>query len=285
LKNQTIGDFLQRLRELGWVEGRNVAIEYRWAEGRNERYAEIAAELVTLNVDVILTLGTAAVFAAKRATSVIPIVFTAAGDPVGTGLVASLARPGGNVTGLSTQQTDLATKRLELLREVVPGLRRLAIIANTDSAGAVLDMRVVRTTAESLGLEAVPIEIKKAEDIAPAFNALAGRAEALYVVLDPLMNTNRTRINESALVAGLPTVHSVRDYVEAGGLLSFGPNRFATHRRAADIVDKILRGAKPADIPVEQPTKFELVINLITAKTLGLTIPEQLLATADELIQ
>ena len=269
-ESQWAAAFVQRLRELGWIEGRTVAIEYRWAEGRSERFAEIAAEFVRLKVDVIVTAGTAAVLAAKQATSVIPIVFAAAGDPVGTGLVASLARPGGNVTGLSIQATDLAGKRLELLREVVPGLRRLAIMANVGYPAAVLEMGEVQAAARTLGLEVATLEIRRAEDIAPAFEALKGRADALYVCADPLVTTNRIRINTLALGARLPTMHGVREYVEAGGLMSYGPNFPDLFRRAADYVDKILRGAKPADIPVEQPTKFDLVINLTTAKALGL---------------
>ena len=270
--------FVQRLRELGWIEGRTVAIEYRWAEGRSERYAEIAAEFVRLKVDVIVTYGSRSRLAAKQATSVIPIVFTMAADPVGAGLVASLARPGGNVTGLSIQLADLAGKRLELLREVVPGLRRLAIMANVGYPAAVLEMGEVQAAARTLGLEVVTFEIRRAEDIAPAFEALKGRAEALYVRADPLMFANRIRINTLALAARLPTMYGIREYVEAGGLMSYGPNFPDLFRRAADYVDKILRGAKPADLPVEQPTKFDLVINLTTAKALGLTIPPSLLA-------
>ena len=284
-QSQWVAAFVQRLRELGWIEGRTVAIEYRWAEGRSERFAEIAAEFVRLKVDVIVTAGTAAVVAAKQATSVIPIVFAAAGDPVGTGLVASLARPGGNVTGLSIQATDLAGKRLELLREVVPGLRRLAIMANVGNPAAVLEMGEVQAAARTLGLEVVTLEIRRAEDIAPAFEALKGRADALYVVGDPLVNTNRVRINTLALAARLPTMYGSREYVEAGGLMSYGANFPDLFRRAADYVDKILRGAKPADIPVEQPTKFDLVINLTTAKALGLDVPPTLLARADEVIE
>jgi putative tryptophan/tyrosine transport system substrate-binding protein len=274
----------QRLRELGWIEGRTIAIEYRWAEGRNERFAEIAAEFVRLKVDVIVTAGTALVVAAKQATSVIPIVFAAAGDPVGTGLVASLARPGGNVTGLSVQQTDAAAKRLELLREVVPGLRRLAILANVASPAVVLDMREVQATAGTLGLEVTTSEIRQGEDIAPAFEALKSRADALYVCIDPLVSTHRIRINTLALAARLPTMHGSREFVEAAGLISYGTNIPDLFRRAAGYVDKIRRGAKPADIPVEQPTKFDLIINLTTANALGLEIPDKLLALADEVI-
>jgi len=276
--------FVERLRELGWIEGRTVAIEYRWAEGRSERFAEIAAEFVRLKVDVIVTAG-AAVAAAKQATSVIPIVFAVASGPVGSGLVASLARPGGNVTGLSLQFTDLAGKRVELLREVVPGLRRLAIMANVGYAAAVLEMGEVQATARMLGLEATTLEIRRAADIAPAFEALKGRADALYVCGDPLATTNRVRINTLALGARLPTMLPVREYAEAGGLMSYGASFTGLFRRAADFVDKILRGAKPADIPVEQPSKFDLVINLTTAKALGLTIPESFLLRADEVIE
>ena len=225
------------------------------------------------------------VLAAKQATSVIPIVFTATGEPVGSGLVASLARPGGNITGLSLQQADLAGKRLELLREVVPDLRGLAIMANVGTPGAVLDMREVQATALSLGLEVITLEIRRGEDIVPAFEVLKGRAQALYVCGDPLVTTNRVRINTLALAARLPMMHSVREYVEAGGLMSYGPNFPDLWRRAADYVDKILRGAKPGAIPVEQPTKFDLVINLTTAKALGLEMPTTVLARADEVIE
>jgi putative ABC transport system substrate-binding protein len=284
-ESQRLAAFVQRLRELGWIEGRNVTIEIRWAEGRTERFARIAAELVRLKVDVILTHNTPTVLAAKQATSVIPIVFAAAGDPVGTGVVASLARPGGNVTGLSTQSGDLGAKRLELLREIVPGLRRLAIMANVGAPNAVLEMDEVQAAAHTLGLEVAAPEIHRAEDIAPAFEALKGRADALYVCVDPLINSNRVRINTRAVAARLPTMHGFREHVEAGGLMSYGANYSDLFRRAADYVDKILRGAKPGDIPVEQPTKFDLVINLTTAKALGLTIPESFLLRADEVIE
>jgi putative ABC transport system substrate-binding protein len=275
--------FTQRLRELGWIEGRTIAIEYRWAEGRSERFAEIAAEFVRLKVDVIITGGSAAV-AAKQATSVVPIVFVL-GEPVGTGLVATLARPGGNVTGLSNQQTDLPGKRLELLREVLPSLRQLAIMANVDYPEAVLEMRDVQAISKTLGLEVATVEIRRAEDISPAFEALKGRADALYVITDALVSTNRIRINTFALAARLPTMHGVREYVEAGGLMSYGADYSDLFRRAGDYVDKILRGAKPADIPVEQPTKFDLVVNLITAEALGLTVSPSLLARADKVIE
>ena len=282
---QWVAAFVQRLRELGWIEGRTIAIEYRWAEGRTERTGEIAAEFVRRKVDVIVTSGTAVVVAAKRATSVIPIVFAAAGDPVGTGLIASLARPGGNVTGLSIQQTDVAAKRLELLREVVPGLRRLAILANVGGPAVVLDIREVQAAARTLGLEVITLEIRRGEDIALAFEALKGRAGAIYVANDPLVDTHRIRINTLALAARLPTMYGSREHVEAGGLMSYGTNFSDLFRRAAEFVDKILRGAKPSDMPVEQPTKFELVINLKTAKDLGLAIPQSVLARTDSVIQ
>jgi putative ABC transport system substrate-binding protein len=277
--------FVQRMREHGWIEDRTVAIEYRWAEGRGERFAEIATEFVRLKVDVIVTAGTEAVIAVKKATSVIPIVFGTAGDPVATGLVASLARPGGNVTGLSNQSADIAGKRLELLQAVVPSLRQLAIMANIASSIGVLEMREVQAAAQTLGLEVATLEIRRAEEIAPAIEALKGGADALYVVTEPLVNTNRVQINTLALGGRLPTLHGQKPYVEAGGLMSYGANIPDLFRRAADYVDKILRGTKPADIPVEQPTKFDLVINLKTAKALGLNIPPTLLALADEVIE
>jgi putative ABC transport system substrate-binding protein len=284
-QSQWTAAFVHRLHELGWTEGRNVGIEYRWAEGRSEHFGQFAAEFVRLKVAVILTHNTPLVVAAKRATSVIPIVFATAADPVGTGLVASLARPGGNVTGLSSQSPDLAGKQIELLREVVPGLRRLAMLGDPDNPYVALQVREVQAAARAFGLEAALFEIRRAEDITTAFDRLKGRAEALYVLADPVLFANRLRINTLALGARLPTMHGVREYVEASGLLSYGPNWPDQWRRAADIVDKILRGTKPGDIPVEQPTKFEFIINLTTAKALGLTIPASLMSRADELIE
>jgi putative ABC transport system substrate-binding protein len=263
--SEWVAAFVQRLRDLGWTEGRTVVIEYRWAEGRSSRAAEIAAEFVRSKVDVIVTYSTSPVLAAKQATSVIPIVFAAANEPVGANLVASLARPGGNVTGLSVQQADVAGKKLELLREVVPGLRHLAIMANTGNPGGMLEMGEAQAAARTLGLKAITVEIRRAEDIAPGFDALKGRAEALYVCTDPLVVSNRARIHTLAMGARLPTIYNSREYVEAGGLMSYGPNFSDQWRRTAEIVDKILRGAKPGDIPVEQPTKFDLIINLTTA--------------------
>jgi putative tryptophan/tyrosine transport system substrate-binding protein len=279
-----VAAFVQRLNELGWSEGRTVAIEYRWAEGRTERFPEIAAEFARMNVDVIVTAANG-VLPAKKASSTIPIVFVVANDPVGTGLVASLARPGGNATGLSIQSSDLAGKRLELLREVIPGLRRLAILTNVNYAGAMLETGEVRDAARKLGLEVVTLEIRQAEDIAPALDAFKGSGQALYLPSDAIVFSNRVRIGALAQDAGLPTITVVRDYVEAGSLMSYGPNYMGLFRRTAEYVDKILRGTKPGDIPVEQPTKFDLVVNLKTAKALGLTVPESFLLRADEVIE
>jgi putative ABC transport system substrate-binding protein len=284
-QSNRLAPFVQRLRELGWIEGRTVAIEARWAEGRNERSAEIAAEFVRLKVDVILAAGTANTAAAMQATSLIPIVFVGTGDPVGTGLVASLARPGGNVTGLSNQNKDIAGKRVELLRDVVPGLRRLAIMANVGNDATALEMRELQAAARTLGLEAVTLEIRRVEDIAPAMEALKSRADALSVAVDGLTLSNRARINILALGAQVPTMLDSREQLDTGGLMSYGVSTQDLFRRAGDYVDKILRGTKPADIPVEQPTKFELVVNLISAKALGLTVPPALLSTADEVIE
>jgi putative ABC transport system substrate-binding protein len=274
----------QRLRELGWIKGRTIAIEYRWAEGHPERYPEFAAEFVRLKVDVIVTT-VPAVAALKQATSTIPIVFALATDPVGGDLVASLARPGGNVTGLSMQATDLAGKRVELLRDAVPHLKRLAVLGNVTIPQVVLEMHEVEAASQKLNLQVVPLEIRRADDIAPTFEALEDRAEALYVCADPLSVINRAQISALTRAARLPTIYGVREGVDVGGLMSYGTSFADQFRHTADLVDKILRGTKPGDIPVEQPTKFELIINLKAAKALGLTIPETLLATADEVIQ
>jgi putative ABC transport system substrate-binding protein len=279
--SQRTAAFVQRLRELGWVDGRSVAIEYRWTEGKPERNAEIAAEFARLKVDAIFGYADA-IPALKQATSVIPIVFALARDPVGAGLVASLARPGGNVTGLSSQTADTAAKRLGLLREVVPHLRRLAILADNGDQSA-LEMREVQRAAGALGLEIASLQIQRAEDITAAFTGL--KADALYVVAAALTATNRTRIITLTVGARLPTIFNQRDYIQAGGLMSYGDIAADDFRRAAELIDKVLRGTKPGDIPVEQPTKFELVVNLTTAKAIGLTIPEAFLARADEIIE
>ena len=276
--------FVGRMRELGWVEGSTIAIEYRWSEGRPERYAEIAAEFVRLKVDVILTVGSA-VPIVRQATTAIPIVFAVAIDPVGSGLVASLAKPGGNATGLSIQANELAGKRLELLREAIPQLRRLGILFNADNTQPVLEMGETQAEARRLGLEIAPLAIRRADDIEPTFQNLKVRADALYVAVDQLMVANRTRILTLALAERLPTIFSERDFVKAGAFMSYGPNYSDLFRHSADYVDKILHGTKPGDIPVEQPTKFELVINLSTTKALGLTIPPALLTRADDVIE
>jgi putative tryptophan/tyrosine transport system substrate-binding protein len=277
--------FVQRMRELGWIEGRNLTIEYRWAEGHNERLAGLANELVRLKVDVILTHNTPPPLAAKQATSVIPIVFATAGDPVGSGIVASLARPGGNVTGLSSEVPDAAGKKLELLREVVPGLHRLATLADVNNPYATIDVSKIKQSAHALGIEVASFEIQRDDQLDSTFEMLKAQTDALYVLPVPLLFTNRVRINTLALSARLPTLQGAREYVEAGGLMSYGPNWPSMWRRAGDLVDKILRGAKPADIPVEQPTEFDLIINRTTAKALGLTIPDKLLAIANEVIE
>jgi putative tryptophan/tyrosine transport system substrate-binding protein len=276
--------FVQRLRGLGWIEGRTVAIEYRWAEGSGNRATEFFDEFVRLKVDVIVTTGTA-LLASGQVTSPIPVVIATSNDPIGSGLISSLARPGGNVTGLSNQQSDLASKRFELLRAVIPNLRRMAILANADNVASRVEMREVEATARTFGLDVVTVEVQRAEEISPALETLKGRVEALYICSDFFIFTHRARISSLALSLRLPMIYSERENVEEGALMSYGPNFADMFQRAADFVDKILRGAKPADLPVEQPTKFHLAINIGTAKALGLTIPETLLATADEVIQ
>src|SRR5215470_7565516 len=274
----------QRLRELGWIEGRTVAFEYRFAEGQPDRAAEIVAEFVRMKVDLIATSTDSAALAARQATSVIPTV-SVMSDPIGSGLVASLNRPGGNVTGISVQQAELASKRVELLREIVPALRRLAVIGYAGSGPSLVELEQAYVAGQSLGLDAVKIEIHRMEDIAPAFERVRGNSQALYVVSNPLINANRIRISTLALGARMATICGFREYVEVGALMSYGPNLPALFRRAGEFVDKILRGAKPGDIPVEQPTKFDLIINLTTAKALGLTIPESFLLRADEVLE
>jgi putative tryptophan/tyrosine transport system substrate-binding protein len=267
----------------GWKAA--ISKQARWGEGRIERFTEIVAEFVRLKVDVIVTTGTPSALLAKEATSVIPIVAATLGDPIGTGLVASLARPGGNLTGLTTQNQDSVGKRVGFLREMVRGLRRLAILGNAENVSAALETARVQEAASTLGLDAFKLEIRRGEDIGPALAGLSGPDLTLYVPSDTLVRTKALRINTLALAARLPTMHDNREQVEAGGLMSYAPNFTDLYRRAADFVDKILRGAKPADISVEQPTKFELVINLTTAKALGLTVPQTLLALADEVIE
>jgi putative ABC transport system substrate-binding protein len=283
-QSQWTAAFLNRLRELGWVEGRNIVFEYRWVEGRTDRFSELANELVQAKVDVIVTSG-GAIAAAKQVTSTIPIVFAVAGDPIGSGFVASLARPGGNITGLSLQQAELGAKRLELMREIIPGLRTVAVLFNAEYSSSVREHSETEEAARKLGLGIVALGVRRSQDIAPAFEALGNRANALYVVSEPLISAKRLRINVLALGAKLPTMHGFREYVELGGLVSYGPSLTELWRRTGDYVDKVLRGTMPGDIPVEQPIKFDLVVNLTVAKALGLTMPPSVLARADEVIE
>jgi putative ABC transport system substrate-binding protein len=277
--------FVQRMAQLGWTEGGNLKIEYRWADGRNERFAEIAAELVKLNVDVILTHNTVPSLVVKQATSSIPIVFATAGDPVGSGIVASLARPGGNVTGLSGQAPDTAGKRIELLRELSPELEQLGVLTETGNPYAALDVKEVQRAAHSLNVRVLTVEVKPSDKIDAVINSLKGRVQALYVLPTPRFYADRVQINIASLAARLPTMYVIREYVQAGGLISYGPNWPSMWRRAADMVAKVLKGVKPGDIPVEQPTEFDLIINSRTAKALGLVVPPALLARADEVIE
>jgi putative ABC transport system substrate-binding protein len=276
--------FTDRLGQLGWTDGRSVAILYRWADGRNENFGRIAAEFADLKVDVILTSG-AAGLAVKQATSVVPAVLALANDPVGSGLVANLSRPGGNITGLSLQTPDLAGKRIELLRELLPAVRRVAVLADVGYPASKVEMDEVQNVARPLNLEITRLEVRKADDIVPALQSLQGVVDALYVCTGPLINTLASQINGIANAARLPTMHSEKHYIETGGLICYGPVVTDMFRRAAELVDKILRGAKPGDIPIEQPTKFEMVVNLKTASAIGLTVPPTLLARADEVIE
>jgi putative ABC transport system substrate-binding protein len=285
IPSRSTGAFLQRLRELGWIEGQTITVESRWAAGRPERLDEIAAEFVRIKVDLIVTSSTNDSIVVKQVAPQIPMVFAVSGDPVGFGLVASLARPGGNITGLSMQSPDLASKRVQLLREIVPGLHRLGILANPSSPSVMPEVSEVQAAARTVGLNAATSEIRQIADIDSTFELLKSRADALYVVGDPLVNTNRILIGTLALGARLPMMCGFRELVEAGCLMSYGPNLPDLYRRAAEFADKILRGARPSAIPVEQPTKFELVINLKTAKELGLTVSPTLLALADEMIE
>jgi ABC-type uncharacterized transport system substrate-binding protein len=269
-----VAAFEQRLRELDWINGGNIAIDYRWAEGRQDRYARLAQDFVRSNVDIIVTSGTAPAMAAKKATSAIPIVFAAAGDPVRTKLVASLARPGRNVTGMSNGQTDLAAERLDQLRKLVRGLRRLAIMGNRGSRNIPLEMDRIQRRARSLRIETYICDVRRATQIAPAIKRLQGRVDALFVCTDPFMTTNQIAINTSAASVKLPTMHAFRDYTETGGLMSYGPDFRAMFQRAADLVDRILRGAQPADLPVKLQKRRELVINQNTATALGIPIPK-----------
>jgi putative ABC transport system substrate-binding protein len=286
LEANLVGPFREGLRDLGYVEGRNILIEYRWAEGRYERFPGLIAELIALKVEVIVTAGTPAALAVKKATTPIPLVMAAVGDPVGSGLVASLARPGGNLTGLVAIAPDLEGKRLELLKEVVPKLSHVAFLLNPANALHVTSEEQARAAAKVLHLKVEFVAVRAESEFDRAFQTISTqRPGALVMLADRLFLHHRARIVDFAARNRLPTVYSYTELVEAGGLMSFGPSYPGMHRRAAYFVDRILKGAKPADLPMEQPTKFELMINLKTAKALGLTIPPSLLARADEVIQ
>ena len=286
LNTANLDAFRQGLRELGYVEGQNLVIEYRSADGRPERFPGLATELVHLKVDLIVTRGTPAVLAAKKATGSIPIVMASSGDPVSYGIVSSLGRPGGNVTGLSTITVELAGKRLELLKEAIPRIARIAQLANMSSPASAANWRQIEVAARSLGLEPQLLDVRKPEDVARAFDtAIKQRADAVHVANDTLTQTNLRRIVDLSAKHRLPSIYASRDFVDAGGLMAYGPSYSDRYRRAATYVDKILKGAKPADLPIEQPTKFELVVNLKTAKALGLTIPQTVILQADQVIE
>lgn len=279
-----VAAYVQRLSELGWTGDRNVTIEYRWAAGDNQRMMKFVAEFVQRKVDIIVSSSNA-VLIARQATSSIPIVFAAFNDPVARGLVNSLSRPGGNVTGLTVQPSDLTSKRIDLLREIIPNLRRLSALANVAASGFEEEVEGIRKAAVALGVEAHIFELRTAADITPALAALKGQTDALYVLSEPLVNANRAQIIEAVTTERIPTVFGFREFVDAGGLMSYGANFPDLFRRAADFTDKILRGAKPADMPVQQPVKFDLIFNLKTARALGLAVPESFLTRADEVIE
>src|SRR5262245_23695036 len=284
--SQWVAAFAQRLRELGWTEGRTVAVEYRWAEGRSERLAEIAAEFVRLKVDVIVTYATPPVIAAKQATGVIPIVAAVMGDPVGTGLVDSLARPGGNVTGFMNYEYSLSAKWLELLKEIAPNITRVAVLRDPTFGSSTSQFAVIQAAAPSFRTETIPVNVRDAGEIERAVAAFAHRPNGCLIATA----TGQTVAHRDLIVTlaarhKLPTVYYERFFVAAGGLMSYGPDQLEQYRRAAGYVDRILKGEKPADLPVQAPTKFDLVINLKTAKALGLAVPPTLLARADEVIE
>jgi ABC-type uncharacterized transport system substrate-binding protein len=280
-----VASFEERLRELGWIDGRTAALVYRWAEGDSSRYAGIAAELVAMKVDVIVTVGSAAA-TVMRATSTIPVVLAAAVDPVASGFVQSLSHPGGNVTGLSLQSSEIGNKRLEILREAIVGLNHLAVMANAGYPGSARESTVVQETARKLGLTADALDIRRADDIAPAIHSTKDRAKALYICTDSLVVSNWPGINAAAREANVATMWGAREWIRTdGGFMSYGPNESSQFRQAADYVDKIFKGANPADLPVAQPTKIDLAVNLKTAKALGISIPETFLLRADEVIE
>ena len=277
--------FRQGLRDLGWVEGKNISIDYRYAEGRTDRLPDLAADLVRQKVDVIVTSVTPDALAAQKATKVIPIVMATTGDPVAIGLVDNLARPGGNVTGLSQIGGELIGKRLELLKEIVPQLSRVAVLWNPQNAGSTNTWKSIQLAARQLGVGLHSLEARSPNDFAKAFeDAARARAGGLIIIADPLFGGNLKRIADLAATNRLPSIFQTREFVDAGGLMAYGPDRSALFRRAAAYVDKILKGAKPSELPVEQPTKFELVINLKTAKAIGLAIPRSVLLRVDEII-
>jgi putative tryptophan/tyrosine transport system substrate-binding protein len=278
-----VAAFTQRLSELGWTDGRNIKIEYRWAAGDRQQTTKFAAEFVQQKVDVIVT-SAFGVLTAKEATSTIPIVSAAYGDAVASGIIKSLARPGGNVTGLSIQPTELSSKRLELLRDIIPNVRRLAALVNTHIIDA-REVVAIRTASAKLNIDASVLDVQTAEDIEAAMATLAGQTDALYVYSEPLTNANKDKIIKAATAAKIPTIFGFREFVDAGGLISYGPNFIDLFARAAEFADKILRGATPADLPVQQPVKFDLIINLKAAKALGLSISETVLTRADEVIE
>jgi putative tryptophan/tyrosine transport system substrate-binding protein len=280
-----VAAFTMRLAELGWIDGRNVTIEYRWAAGENRRMTEFAAEFVQRKIDVIVSSANG-VNIASKATSSIPIVFAAYNDPIASGLVKSLSRPGGNVTGLTVQPSNLAGKRVDLLHKIVPNMRRLSVLANVAGSGFALETADVRAAAAALNVETEILELRSADDIAPALARLEGRRpDGLYVLSEPLANANKIRILQVVMEERIPTIFGFREFVDAGGLMSYGANFLDLFRRAAEFTDKILRGENPADMPVQQPVKFDLIFNLKTAKALGLTISESFLLRADEVIE
>jgi putative tryptophan/tyrosine transport system substrate-binding protein len=278
--------FVEALRQLDWIEGKNIVFEYRYGENRLDRLPDLAAELARLKVDVIVAAGTLAPLAAKRATTAIPIVMTSGGDPLGSGLVASLARPGGNVTGLSLMVPDLAGKRLELLKDLLPQMSRVAVLWNAANPYPAHVFRETESAARTLGLEIQSLEVRGPDDFDSVFEAARSKnPDALITVEDPLTVGHRKQIADFAARDRLPAIHGLREFVEAGGLMAYGASISDLYRRAAAYVDKILRGTSPADLPIQQPTKFELLINLKAAKALGLEVPPTLLARADEVIE
>jgi putative tryptophan/tyrosine transport system substrate-binding protein len=284
--NAILDGFMQGMRELGYIEGKNIIIEYRFAEGKEDRLPELATELVRLKVDAVFTAGTPAIYALKQATKTIPIVFFSTSDPIGTGVVASLAHPGGNITGISALASDLWPKRLELLKEISPKLSRVAMLWNKNNAGMALEARATQEVAGPLGVALQDRGIKDPNELEVVFAVMTkDRPDAFLALMDPVLNSQRTRILDFLAKNRLPAIFQSTDWVEAGGLMSYGPSYPELFRRLAVQMDKVLKGAKPADIPVEQPTKFELVINLNTAKQIGLTIPPDMLARADRVIR